>query len=144
MATNRSLRDVAAAAERSGAPRLALAVVIGVLGAAGNVVFQWTIEEATHIFRAIGEPFGRPGIPLALLVGGVVLLALDRLAGGDVLGYGFPRFRGGPMFWADLVGVREIYDTMSRLYDEHGEWLKPAPLLEHLAADQTRFSDYQG
>ena len=48
-------------------------------------------------------------------------------------GYGFPRYRGGPMFWADLVGLRTIYDTMSRLHDEHGEWLEPAPLLKRLA-----------
>ena len=48
-------------------------------------------------------------------------------------GYGFPRYRGGPMFWADLVGVRTIYDVMSRLHDEHGDWLEPAPLLRRLA-----------
>ena len=48
-------------------------------------------------------------------------------------GYGFPRYRGGPMFWADLVGVKTIYDVMSRLYDRHGDWLKPAPLLRQLA-----------
>ncbi|MEE2635723.1 MAG: 3-hydroxyacyl-CoA dehydrogenase NAD-binding domain-containing protein [Acidobacteriota bacterium] len=48
-------------------------------------------------------------------------------------GYGFPRYRGGPMFWADLVGVKTIYDVMSRLYDQHGDWLKPAPLLRQLA-----------
>ena len=56
-------------------------------------------------------------------------------------GYGFPRYRGGPMFWADLVGLRTIYDTMSRLHDEHGEWLKPAPLLERLAAQGKGFGD---
>jgi len=48
-------------------------------------------------------------------------------------GYGFPRYRGGPMFWADLVGVKTIYDVMSRLYDQHGDWLEPAPLLRQLA-----------
>ena len=56
-------------------------------------------------------------------------------------GYGFPRYRGGPMFWADLVGLRTIYDTMSRLYDEHGEWLEPAPLLKRLAEQGKGFSD---
>ena len=57
-------------------------------------------------------------------------------------GYGFPRYRGGPMFWADLVGLRTIYDTMSRLHDEHGEWLKPAPLLERLATEGKGFRDF--
>ena len=57
-------------------------------------------------------------------------------------GYGFPRYRGGPMFWADLVGLRTIYDTMSRLYDEHGEWLQPAPLLKRLAEEGKGFGDF--
>ena len=56
-------------------------------------------------------------------------------------GYGFPRYRGGPMFWADLVGLRTIYDTMSRLHDEHGEWLQPAPLLKRLAEQGKGFGD---
>ena len=56
-------------------------------------------------------------------------------------GYGFPRYRGGPMFWADLVGLRTIYDAMSRLYDEHGEWLEPAPLLKRLAEQGKGFGD---
>ncbi len=56
-------------------------------------------------------------------------------------GYGFPRYRGGPMFWADLVGLRTIYDTMSRLHDEHGEWLEPAPLLRRLAEQGKGFKD---
>ena len=56
-------------------------------------------------------------------------------------GYGFPRYRGGPMFWADLVGLRTIYDTMSRLHDEHGERLEPAPLLKRLAEQGKGFGD---
>ena len=56
-------------------------------------------------------------------------------------GYGFPRFRGGPMFWADLVGTRTIYETMSRLHDEHGDWLEPAPLLAKLAKEGKEFGD---
>jgi len=92
MATNQSLGEIAARAERTGAPRLALAVVIGVLGAAGNVVFQWAIAKSTTLFGIVGAPYGRLGIPLTLVAGGVALLALNRIAGGDVLGYGFPRF----------------------------------------------------
>ena len=56
-------------------------------------------------------------------------------------GYGFPRYRGGPMFWADLVGLRTVYDTMSRLHDAHGEWLAPAPLLKRLAEQGKGFKD---
>jgi len=49
-----------------------------------------------------------------------------------IYGYGFPVYRGGPMYYADQVGLKNVYDTMSRLYDEHGPLLKPATLLEKL------------
>ena len=58
-----------------------------------------------------------------------------------IYGYGFPRYRGGPMFWADQIGVGTIYETMKRLHGEHGEWLEPAPLLEQLARDGKGFRD---
>ncbi len=54
-------------------------------------------------------------------------------------GYGFPAYRGGPMFWADQLGLRTIRDTLVALHDETGQphW-KPSPLLERLAnAGQT-------
>ena len=51
-------------------------------------------------------------------------------------GYGFPRYRGGPMFWADLVGLKTIYDTMSRLHDDTGEWLERRRLLKRPRAGQ--------
>ena len=75
-----------------------------------------------------------------ILEEGIALRASDI----DVVwmhGYGFPRYRGGPMFWADLVGLRTIYDAMSRLYDEHGERLAPAPLLKRLAEQGKGFGD---
>ena len=58
-----------------------------------------------------------------------------------IYGYGFPRYRGGPMFWADLVGPGKIYETMKRLHDEHGDWLKPSSLLGELARDNRGFKD---
>jgi 3-hydroxyacyl-CoA dehydrogenase len=57
-------------------------------------------------------------------------------------GYGFPRYRGGPMFWADLIGVKTIYDVMCRLHDTHENcWLEPAPLLKRLAEQGKGFGD---
>jgi len=75
-----------------------------------------------------------------ILQEGIALRASDI----DVIwmcGYGFPRFRGGPMFWADLIGIDTIYNTMSRLYDEHGDWFEPAPLLAKLAKEDKGFGD---
>ena len=56
-------------------------------------------------------------------------------------GYGFPRFRGGPMFWANTIGLRAVYDMMSRLYDLHGEWFQPSSLLKQLASHNKSFGD---
>ncbi len=56
-------------------------------------------------------------------------------------GYGFPRYCGGPMYWADTVGLDKVYDAMSRLHDTHGELLEPAPLLKKLAAEGRGFND---
>jgi len=54
-------------------------------------------------------------------------------------GYGFPRYRGGPMFYADTVGVGRVYERMAAFHAEHGELMKPAPLLERLAKEGGRF-----
>ena len=56
-------------------------------------------------------------------------------------GYGFPRYRGGPMFYADTVGVKTVYEAMVRLHDTHGDWLEPAPLLVELAKSDRGFGD---
>ncbi len=71
---------------------LGLAVLVGVLGAAGSVVFRSAIEWSTLLFHGQTARFGSVGVPLALLAGGLVLLGLERLFPGEVLGYGFPRF----------------------------------------------------
>ncbi len=60
-----------------------------------------------------------------------------------IYGYGFPRGKGGPMFYADLVGTRAVYETMKNLYEEHGEMLRPAPLLEELAKAGKSFAELQ-
>ena len=58
-------------------------------------------------------------------------------------GYGFPRWRGGPLFMADEIGLRRIVARMefygSRDGDRNGYW-RVAPLLRRLAEDGTRIS----
>src|SRR5882724_10707129 len=68
-----------------------LAVVTGILGAVGNIVFREAILGCKWLFQDQAARLGG-GIPLALVAGGLVLLVLDRLFPGEVLGYGFPRF----------------------------------------------------
>ncbi|MES2263498.1 MAG: 3-hydroxyacyl-CoA dehydrogenase NAD-binding domain-containing protein [Pseudomonadota bacterium] len=56
-------------------------------------------------------------------------------------GYGFPLFRGGPMFYADTVGLPNVLGTIERLArGRHGDAWKPAPLLVKLAAEGKGFN----
>ncbi len=59
-------------------------------------------------------------------------------------GYGFPAYRGGPMHYADSVGLKKIYDRVCSYRDtlgnEFGYW-EPAPLLERLAGEGGKFAD---
>ncbi len=59
-------------------------------------------------------------------------------------GYGFPRYRGGPMFHADRLGLNTVYEAMRRLHDQHGDWLEPALLLERLAREGKGFGEAYG
>lgn len=58
-----------------------------------------------------------------------------------VNGYGFPAWRGGPMFYADRAGLRHVYDRVAALHDEHGPRWAPAPLLEQLARSGGTFRE---
>jgi 3-hydroxyacyl-CoA dehydrogenase len=57
-------------------------------------------------------------------------------------GYGFPAYRGGPMWYADTVGLRRVYDRICEFERQHGETWKPAPLLKQLAELGKGFADF--
>ncbi len=58
-------------------------------------------------------------------------------------GYGFPAYRGGPMQWADAIGLEAVLADIKRFHAEFGERWRPAPLLEKLAAEGKSFADLQ-
>lgn len=58
-------------------------------------------------------------------------------------GFGFPRYRGGPMFYADSVGLDHVYEAMKGFFEVHRDWLEPAPLLEHLAREGRTFGEWK-
>jgi 3-hydroxyacyl-CoA dehydrogenase len=67
-----------------------------------------------------------------LLENGVALRAADI----DVVyiyGYGFPKYRGGPMYYADQIGLDNIYQDILKFHQEYGEAWKPSALLARLA-----------
>jgi len=54
-------------------------------------------------------------------------------------GYGFPAYRGGPMFWAENeVGLKNALEKLKKYAD--GKWLKISPLLEQLVAEGKGFA----
>jgi 3-hydroxyacyl-CoA dehydrogenase len=57
-------------------------------------------------------------------------------------GYGFPAHRGGPMWYADTVGLKKVYDRISEFHQQHGELWTPAPLLKRLAEEDRGFASY--
>ena len=56
-----------------------------------------------------------------------------------VHGFGFPRHRGGPMFYADTVGLPTVLARVKQYRSALGDHWQPAPLLEKLAADGRGF-----
>jgi 3-hydroxyacyl-CoA dehydrogenase len=56
-----------------------------------------------------------------------------------VHGFGFPRDRGGPMFYADTVGLPTVLARVRQYRDRFGEYWRPAPLLERLVAEGRGF-----
>jgi 3-hydroxyacyl-CoA dehydrogenase len=55
-------------------------------------------------------------------------------------GYGWPVYRGGPMFYADLIGLDKVVAKLKEFEATMGEAFKPAPLLEKLAKEGKRFT----
>ena len=56
-------------------------------------------------------------------------------------GYGFPAYRGGPMWYADTVGLKNVYQRICDFEREHGELWTPAPLLKQLAETGKTFAE---
>ncbi len=56
-----------------------------------------------------------------------------------IMGYGWPRYRGGPMWWGEnSVGLEKVLDRMKHYQDKHGDDFKPAAMLEDLVAESKK------
>jgi 3-hydroxyacyl-CoA dehydrogenase len=56
-------------------------------------------------------------------------------------GFGFPRYRGGLMYWADGIGVRDVYNQIANWHQQYGERWAPSKLLRELAETDTPLRD---
>ena len=54
-------------------------------------------------------------------------------------GYGWPVYRGGPMFYGDLVGLDKVLAKMKGFEAQMGDDFKPSPLLEKMVAEGKKF-----
>jgi 3-hydroxyacyl-CoA dehydrogenase len=96
-----------------------------------------TDEEIVHrlLFAMVNEAS-------YILEEGIAMRASDI----DIIyltGYGFPRYRGGPMFYADTVGLPKVVEIMNGFAanpNADPSFWKPAPLLARLAAAGKRFN----
>jgi len=76
-----------------------------------------------------------------ILEDGYALRAVDI----DIIyinGYGFPAYRGGPMWYADTVGLKKVYERVQEFEKEHGALWAPAPLLKRLAEEGKTFAEF--
>ena len=61
-----------------------------------------------------------------------------------IKGYNWPVYRGGPMFWADMVGLEKIVAALTEFEQRFGESFKPSPFLIRMAEKGERISAYVG
>lgn len=76
-----------------------------------------------------------------ILEEGIALRAVDI----DIIylnGYGFPSYRGGPMWYADTMGLQNVLRRIEEFNAQLGELWEPAPLLKRLASEEKKFSDF--
>ena len=110
-----------------------LAIVDAERAKKGVTPRQFTPEEIMRRYMAAmvneGAKVVEEGIALRPLDVDVTFLS----------GYGFPRFRGGPMKWADMQGLDKVLADIREFAKEDALFWTPAPLLEKLVAEGRDF-----
>ena len=56
-------------------------------------------------------------------------------------GYGWPVYRGGPMFYGDTVGLKKVVERLEHYEKQMGDFFKPSALLKKLAEEGKGFKD---
>jgi 3-hydroxyacyl-CoA dehydrogenase len=115
--------------------------------AVGELIRQW-VEEAGIVQRQISAAEITDRCLYALVNEGARILEEGyalRASDIDIIyinGYGFPAHRGGPMWYADAVGLKRVYDRICEFHRQHGEIWQPAPLLKQLAEQGKTFAEF--
>src|SRR5438034_904168 len=109
-----------------------------ILGVAGEAGIQRRAISDAEILERLLYPMANEGAKI--LEERLAIRASDI----DVIwvyGYGWPVYRGGPMFWADSIGLKVIRDRMREFQRQHGDAWQPAARLARLADAGKGFLD---
>jgi 3-hydroxyacyl-CoA dehydrogenase len=123
-------------AQRNQTPSPVAAKVIADLASAQGVKASGPVSAEETIARLL-YPVVNEGAKI--LEEGIAQRASD-IDIACILGYNWPVYTGGPMFWADTVGLPKVVAKLKELEASHGEAFKPAALLEKLAAEGKTFN----
>ena len=113
----------------------------------GKLLKEWTTEAGISQRPISGQEivdrciYALVNEGARILEEGYALRAVDT----DIIylnGYGFPAYRGGPMWYADTVGLKKVYERILEFQKHHGELWEPAPLLKKLAEQGKGFADF--
>ena len=113
-----------------------------------KLVKKWTSEAGTPQRQVSAEEIVEREVYGLINEGARILEEGYALRAGDIdviylNGYGFPGFRGGPMWYADTVGVKKVYDRVCEFHKQHGILWEPAPLLKKLAETGGKFAEFE-
>jgi 3-hydroxyacyl-CoA dehydrogenase len=113
-----------------------------------ELIRKWNAEAGTPQRKISADEIVERCIYMLVNVGAQSLEEGYALRAGDIdtvylNGYGFPNYRGGPMWYADTVGLKRVYDRICKLHQQHGALWEPAPLLKQLAETGKTFAEYQ-
>lgn len=122
---------------RGGSPDPAVKTMIEEASAALNITRR-SISDAEIIQRCV---YSLVNEGAKILEEGIAIRSSD-IDIAYIYGYGFPAYRGGPMFYADEVGLKRVYEEMLTLQNRHGDFWQPAALLQQLAETGQTFSKW--
>jgi 3-hydroxyacyl-CoA dehydrogenase len=112
-----------------------------------SLVKKWAVEAGIPQRQISGEEIVDRCLYALVNEGARILEEGYALRAGDIdiiyiNGYGFPAYRGGPMWYADSVGLKMVYERVLGFHRQHGELWEPAPLLKQLAEQGKTFAEY--
>ena len=91
-----------------------------------NIVRQYMAAMVNEAAKVVGEGIARRPLDVDMTL---------------LFGYGFPRYRGGPLKWADMVGLEGLLADIKRYAEVDPYFWQPAPLLEQLVSEGRTFDD---